>query len=64
MPKITSVFKTLKYPFLIDIVVDNEKIISLNSDNFKVRLYQRNSSKMAKLLEIVGRSIVKGRGTE
>lgn len=64
MPKITSVFKTLEYPFLIDIVVDNKKIISLNSDNFKVRLYQKDSNKMAKLLEIVGKSIAEGRGTE
>lgn len=47
-------FKVLKYPFLVDIVVDNEHIISLNSDNLRMKICGKRGNKMVGLLEIAG----------
>lgn len=49
-------FKKLKYPFLVNIVVDNAQMISLNSDNLKMKIYQKSSGKMIELLEVIGKS--------
>ena len=49
---ITSVFKTLRYPFLLDVVVDNEHVISLNSDNLEVKISQKKNGKLIELYQI------------
>jgi len=46
----------LKYPFLIELVVDNEEIISLNSDNVEMKISQKINNEMIELLKITNRS--------
>ena len=56
MIKATSAPKMLKYPFLIELVVDNEEIISLNSDNVEMKISQKINNEMIELLKITNRS--------
>jgi hypothetical protein len=60
--KVQHPFKTLKYPFLVDIEVDGERLIALTSDNLKMKIYQKNDGKMVELLKIIGKS-TKGSST-
>ena len=46
-----SIFRTSKYPFLVDIEVDGKKLISLNSDNIKVKMYRRDNGKVVEFLK-------------
>jgi len=47
-------FKKLKHPFLINIAVDDKEMISLNSDNLKMKIYKKNNGKMVELLSVAG----------
>lgn len=54
--KVQHPFKTLKYPFLINIVVDGKRTVSLNSDNLEMKVYQKGDGEMVEFLKITGKS--------
>jgi len=51
-----AVVRAPKYPFSIDISVESgEKIASLKSDAFKVKICQRSNNRMVEVLKIAGK---------
>ena len=56
MDKVGSKFKSLEYPFLIDIVADGTHIVSLNSTDFRIKVYRKSKDKMEESLKITGKS--------
>lgn len=49
-------FKELIHTFLLNIVVGNEEVASLNSDDLEMRMYRKSGDKMVELLSVSAKS--------